>query len=85
MTDIRAAGIQDIDLVAVDIEAERRKAFLDRRPQQRQPDIAKTDNPDPSLAPAKALDQGFDIRGRLHHGKGWHGKDWLDAHADQAL
>ena len=80
MTDVGAAGIQDIDLVAVDIEAERRKAFLDHRPQQREPDIAETDDPDPGLAPAKALDQGFDIRGRLDHGKGW-----LDAHADQAL
>src|ERR1051325_22979 len=71
MTDIGTAGIQDIDLVAVDIEAERREAFLDRGPQQWQPDIAETDNSDPGLAPAKALDQGFDIRGRLDHGKGW--------------
>src|ERR1051325_2399845 len=80
MTDIGATGIQDIDLVAVDIETERREPSRARAPQERQPDIAETDNPDPGLAPTKALDQGFDIGGRLDHGKGW-----LDAHADQAL
>ena len=51
---IGAAGIEDVDLGLVDVEAERRKAALGGGAQQRQPDIAEADHADRGGAVAKA-------------------------------
>ncbi len=61
MGEIRPAGIEPLDLVTVDVEAERGKTVLGRGAQQRQPDIAEPDDADRRTAVAKPADKGVDI------------------------
>src|SRR5712692_7195386 len=67
MADIGAAGIEHIDLAAIDVDAEHGKAAFRRGPQQRQSDIAEADNANPGgvLAEPRAQYVNIDAVFRL--------------------